>query len=68
MAVLALQESKKVASWPSTEGTILRSSFDTFRTHSIIDRVPIRIIVHRPRVIDAFNVGGTRYQGERISL
>lgn len=68
MSRLALRESKRVASWPSIEGTILNSSFDTFRTRSIIDNVPISIMVHRPRVIYAFNVGGTRYQGERISL
>jgi Protein of unknown function (DUF3592) len=68
MAVLARQESKKVASWPETEGTILSSSFDTFRTRTGIDRFAMRILVHRPRVIYAFDVGGTRYQGERISL
>jgi hypothetical protein len=68
MAGLALQESKKAASWPSTGGTILNSSFDTFRTRSTADNAPISIMVHRPRVIYAFNVGGTRYQGERISL
>lgn len=68
MARLAAQESKRAASWPATEGKILESSFDTFRTQSSIDSVPLSIIVHRPRIIYAYKVGGNRYQGERISL
>ena len=68
MARLAAQDSKKTASWPATEGNILKSGFDTFRTHSIIDNLPMSIVVHRPRIVYAYKVGANRYQGERISL
>ncbi|CAN1724211.1 DUF3592 domain-containing protein [Hyphomicrobium sp. 1Nfss2.1] len=68
MARLASKESSRATSWPSTEGKVIEAGFDTFRTHSIVDSLPTRVIVHRPRILYAYKVGGNRYQGERISL